>query len=128
MVRQPMGASDFSSIGNYSYDDQPAGSTDPTLASFSIAHDLPAIVPLLQQARALNPGVTIDATPWSPPGWMKTSDSMVGGTLKPADLSVLAQYFAHFLAAYEAQGVHVNYVTPQNEPLYIPGGYPGMGM
>jgi O-glycosyl hydrolase len=128
MVRQPMGASDFSSTGNYSYDDQPAGGSDATLAQFSIAHDLGYIVPLLQQARALNPKLAIVATPWSPPGWMKTSDSMVGGTLKPADLSVLAQYFARFLTAYNAAGVPVNYVTPQNEPLYIPGGYPGMGM
>ena len=128
MLRQPMGASDFSSIGNYSYDDQPAGGSDPTLASFSIAHDLVAIVPLLQQARALNPQLTLVASPWSPPGWMKTSDSMIGGTLKPEDFSVLAQYFARFLQAYDAAGVPVNYVTPQNEPLYIPGTYPGMGM
>jgi O-glycosyl hydrolase len=128
MLRQPMGASDFSSIGNYSYDDQPAGGSDPTLASFSIAHDLTAIVPLLQQARALNPQLTIVANPWSPPGWMKTSDSMIGGTLKPEDYSVLAQYFARFLQAYNAAGVPVNYITPQNEPLYIPGTYPGMGM
>jgi O-glycosyl hydrolase len=128
VLRQPMGASDFSSIGNYSYDDQPAGQTDPTLASFSISHDLGYIVPLLQQARAINPKITIVANPWSPPGWMKTSDSMIGGTLKPADFSVLAQYFARFLQAYNAAGVYVNYVTPQNEPLYIPGSYPGMGM
>jgi O-glycosyl hydrolase len=128
MVRQPMGASDFSSVGNYSYDDQPAGGSDPTLASFSIAHDLPAIVPLLQQARALNPKVSIVANPWSPPGWMKTSDSMVGGNLKTQYLGALAQYFAKFLQAYKDAGVPVNYVTPQNEPLYIPGTYPGMGM
>ena len=128
MLRQPMGASDFSSIGNYSYDDMPAGQTDPTLAHFSIAHDLAYIVPLLQQARALNPKLTIVATPWSPPGWMKTSDSMIGGTLKPENFPVLADYFARFLKAYEAEGVHVNYITPQNEPLYIPGTYPGMGM
>src|SRR5450830_134417 len=127
-LRQPMGASDFSSIGNYSYDDMPAGQTDPTLAHFSIAHDLAYIVPLLQQARAINPKLTIVANPWSPPGWMKTSDSMIGGTLKPENFPVLADYFARFLKAYEAEGVHVNYITPQNEPLYIPGTYPGMGM
>jgi O-glycosyl hydrolase len=127
-LRQPMGASDLSASGNYSYDDQPPGGSDPTLADFSIAHDQTAIIPLLQQARALNPNVTIDGTPWSPPGWMKTSDSMIGGTLKTEDFSALAGYFVKFLQAYEAAGVHVNYVTPQNEPLYIPGGYPGMGL
>src|SRR5277367_6703566 len=49
-LRQPMGASDFSSIGNYSYDDMPAGQTDPNLTSFSIAHDTSYIIPLLQSA------------------------------------------------------------------------------
>jgi O-glycosyl hydrolase len=128
MIRVPMGASDFSVTGNYSYDDMPAGQTDPTLANFSIGHDLAYIVPVLKQLRAINPKVTLMANPWSPPGWMKTSDSMVGGTLKPEDFGALAQYFVKFLQGYEAQGVHINYITPQNEPLYIPGTYPGMGM
>lgn len=128
MLRQPMGASDFSATGNYSYDDMPAGQTDPPLSHFSVAHDLAYIVPLLKQAREINPSVKIVATPWSPPGWMKTSDSMVGGSLKPDAFGPLAQYFARFVQAYEAQGVHVDYVTPQNEPLYEPGGYPGMLM
>jgi O-glycosyl hydrolase len=128
MIRDPMGASDFSATGNYSYDDMPPGQTDPTLANFSIAHDLAYIVPVLKQARSINPKLTLMANPWSPPGWMKTSDSMVGGTLKPESYGPLAQYFAKFLAAMDAQGVHVNYITPQNEPLYIPGSYPGMGM
>src|SRR5215471_3654552 len=35
-VRIPMGASDFSVHGPYSYDDLPPGQTDPTLAKFSI--------------------------------------------------------------------------------------------
>jgi O-glycosyl hydrolase len=128
MVRVPMGASDFSVTGNYSYDDMPAGQTDPTLANFSIAHDLAYIVPVLKQARAINSKLTLMANPWSPPGWMKTSDSMVGGTLKAEDFGALAQYFVKFLQGYDAQGVHINYITPQNEPLYIPGSYPGMGM
>jgi O-glycosyl hydrolase len=128
MVRVPMGASDFSTTGNYSYDDMPAGQTDPTLANFSIGHDLAYIVPVLKQSRTINPKLTLMANPWSPPGWMKTSDSMVGGTLLPADFGPLAQYFVKFLQGYDAQGVRINYITPQNEPLYIPGTYPGMGM
>jgi glucosylceramidase len=71
-IRNPMGASDLARF-HYSYDDLPAGQTDPTLANFSIAHDLADIVPLVQQARALNPQLTIMASPWSPPGWMKSS-------------------------------------------------------
>src|SRR6266550_7954200 len=81
-LRQPMGASDFAVKGNYSYDDMPPGKTDPTLAHFSIDHDRAYIIPLLLQARRINPHLTVMATPWSPPGWMKTSDSMIGATLR----------------------------------------------
>jgi len=66
------------------------------------------------------------ATPWSPPGWMKTSDSMIGGTLRPEAYQPLADYFAKFIEDYAAAGVPIRYITPQNEPLFIPGGYPGM--
>ena len=125
-LRQPMGASDFAVKGNYSYDDMPPGKTDPTLAHFSIDHDRSYIIPLLRQARQLNPGLTVMASPWSPPGWMKTSGSMIGGTLRSDAYQPLADYFTRFLEAYTAAGVPIRYITPQNEPLFIPGGYPGM--
>ena len=70
MLRSPMGATDFNVGGNYSYDDMPAGQTDPTLEKFSIEHDVPYIIPQLKQALALNPDLKIASTPWSPPGWM----------------------------------------------------------
>jgi O-glycosyl hydrolase len=127
-LRQPMGSSDFAVNGNYSYDDMPAGQTDPTLAQFSIDHDRAYIIPVLKQARQLNPKLTVMASPWSPPGWMKTSDSMIGGTLKPDAYQPLADYFTKFLEAYAEAGVPVRYITPQNEPLYVPSGYPGMSL
>ncbi|MER5689542.1 discoidin domain-containing protein [Streptomyces sp. NPDC002205] len=127
-LRQPMGASDFAVNGNYSYDDMPAGQTDPTLTHFSIDHDRSYIIPVLKQARRLNPQLTVMASPWSPPGWMKTSDSMIGGTLKPDAYQPLADYFAKFIEAYAAEGVPIRYITPQNEPLYVPDGYPGMSL
>src|SRR6267378_898744 len=128
LLRQPLGASDFSTIGNYSYDDMPAGQTDPNLTNFSTSHDDAYIIPVLKQALQINPAVKIIGTPWSPPGWMKTTGSMIGGNLKPEAYSPLANYFVKFIQAYQAQGVTVNYLTVQNEPLYIPPGYPGMGM
>lgn len=128
MVRQPMGASDFSVTGNYSYDDMPPGQTDPNLAHFSVEHDVPYIVPVLKDARRINPSLKISATPWSPPGWMKTTDSMIGGSLTPQGYQSLADYFVRFLQAYRSLGVPIDYITPQNEPLYEPGGYPGMLM
>jgi O-glycosyl hydrolase len=127
MVRLPMGASDFTATGNYSYDDMPAGQTDPTLSNFSIQHDTSYIIPELQQALTLNPSIKITATPWSPPGWMKTSDNMIGGTLKDEYSPALANYFAKFIQAYGNAGVPIHYVTPQNEPLNAPT-WPGMSL
>jgi glucosylceramidase len=127
-LRQPMAATDFTASGNYSYDDMPAGQADPTLSNFSIDHDRAYTIPLLKQARQINPQLTLMATPWSPPGWMKTSDSMVKGQLKPDAYQPYADYFAKFLKAYAAAGAPVRYVTPQNEPLYEPSTYPGMSL
>ena len=127
MVRSPMGATDFTATGNYSYDDLPAGQTDPTLSKFSIQHDEAYIIPELKQALALNSNVKITSTPWSPPGWMKTSGSMIGGTLLDNDYSVLANYFVKYIQAYGKAGVPITYVTPQNEPLNAPS-WPGMSL
>ncbi|MDQ0688806.1 O-glycosyl hydrolase [Streptomyces achromogenes] len=127
-LRQPMGATDFTVKGNYSYDDMPAGESDPTLANFSIDHDRSYTIPLLKQARKLNPQLTLMATPWSPPGWMKTGDTMNGGQIKPAAYQHLADYFAKFLKAYQAAGVPVRYVTPQNEPLHDTSAYPSTSL
>ncbi|MGB7924354.1 MAG: glycoside hydrolase family 30 beta sandwich domain-containing protein [Pyrinomonadaceae bacterium] len=128
MLRQPMGASDFSASGNYSYDDMPAGQTDPNLLNFSIDHDKGYIIPVLRQALQLNPKLKIIGSPWSPPGWMKTSRSMLGGRLEADAYAPLANYFVKFIQAYQTQQVPINYVTVQNEPLYIPPDYPSMGM
>jgi glucosylceramidase len=123
-LRQPMGASDFSASGNYSYDDLPAGQTDTNLASFSIAHDTTYIIPLLQQALAVNPAINVIAVPWSPPAWMKTSGTMNGGNMNTAYFPSLAQYFVKFIQGYEQQGVPIYAVLPQNEPLNSNSGYP----
>lgn len=127
-LRQPMGASDFSASGNYTYDDMPAGQSDPTLANFSIAHDTISIVPLLKQALLLNPSLKLVAVPWSPPAWMKISGTMNGGNVDPAQFGPLAQYFVKFVQAYQAQGVLIYAIMPQNEPLYTTPSYPTAGM
>ncbi|MBO0824194.1 MAG: discoidin domain-containing protein [Actinobacteria bacterium] len=126
MLRNPMGASDFAVNGSYSYDDQPAGATDPTLADFSITHDNAYILPLLRQAQRLNPQLAMMGTPWSPPGWMKTSGSMVTGSFLPQYFAAYAKYFVKYLQGYAAAGVPVRFVSAQNEPLYEPATYPGM--
>ncbi|MBW4084272.1 glycoside hydrolase family 30 beta sandwich domain-containing protein [Paenibacillus sp. S150] len=127
VLRNPMGASDFART-IYSYNDLPAGETDMQLDRFSIAHDDEDIIPLLKQAVALNPEVRLVASPWSAPGWMKTSGSMVTGELKPECYGVYADYFVRYLQAYADHGLTMYAVTPQNEPLYEPHHYPGMLM
>jgi glucosylceramidase len=79
-------------------------------------------------AKGINPQIKIMATPWSPPGWMKTSGSMIGGSLSAASYSALAAYYVRYLQAYAAAGVPVDYLSLQNEPLYVPPDYPGMSM
>ena len=131
-LRIPIGASDYTVGGRpYSYDDLPAGKTDPTLARFSIAHDKAYILPALRQVLALDPKVDLLASPWSPPAWMKRNDSLgnVGdkGKLLAADYRVWAQYIVKFLEAYAAAGVPVQSITPQNEPGNETP-YPGLNM
>jgi glucosylceramidase len=132
-LRVAMGASGAMTVGApYSYDDMPAGQSDPSLAQFSIAHDLPYTIPTLQQALAINPGLQILASPWSPPGWMKSNGSLDNvngqGTLLPSAYGPLANYFVKFIQAYAAQGIPVDAVTPQNEPRSGGSGtaYPGL--
>jgi glucosylceramidase len=133
-MRIPMGASDIA-LSVYSFDDQPVGTTDLTLADFSIAHDQAYILPLIQQAKALNPAMKLMANPWSPPGWMKDPASMnpvsmLGGTLlmTAPNETAFANYFVKYIQAYEKAGVPIDYITLQNEPLNITTSYPSMGM
>ncbi len=129
MLRQPVGSSDFTAAAShYTYDDVPAGQSDFTLSRFSIDHDRAQVLPLLRRARQLNPRLSVVATPWSPPAWMKTSGSLVGGELidDPAITLAYARYLVKFVQAYAAAGVPIDYLTVQNEPQNrAPSGYPG---
>jgi glucosylceramidase len=119
-LRNPMGSSDLARF-NYSYDDVPAGQTDPSLSRFSIAHDLADVLPLTKQARQLNPSLKVMGTPWTAPPWMKDNGSYVGGWLQAQYYAAYAQYFVKYVQAYQAQGVPIDYVSPQNEPTCCAG-------
>ncbi len=120
MLRVCIGSSDFRSepVG-YTYDDMPAGQTDPALAHFSIARDQVYILPVIQEIVAINPGVKILACPWTPPAWMLASGAFETGGCAFADkwMPAYAQYFVKFLQAYEALGIPIWAVTCQNEPV-----------
>ena len=128
-LRNPMGASDLARTV-YSFDDNIAnnGAADPTLTNFSIAHDQADIIPFLLLAKQANPQIKIMANPWSPPGWMKTSNSMIGGSLLPTMYDPFANYFVKYIQAYESAGITIDYISLQNEPLFVPPSYPGMCM
>lgn len=125
LMRLTIGASDFSQ-SHYSYDDMPAGQTDPSLAHFSIASAKVDVIPTAKAALDLNPKLKIMASPWSAPGWMKTSDSLITGSLKPAAYPYFADYLVTYIQAMKAEGVPIFAITLQNEPGFEPSNYPGM--
>ena len=133
-MRIPMGASDIA-LSVYSFDDMLVGQTDMPLTNFSIAHDQAYILPLIQQARTLNPQMKLMANPWSPPGWMKdpasmSPVSMLGGSLlmTPANEAAFAGYLVKYIQAYQAAGVPIDYISLQNEPENVTASYPSMLM
>ena len=126
-LRQPISSSDFA-LSNYTYDDMPAGQTDTSLANFSIAHDTAYIIPVINQARSINPNLKVMITPWSAPAWMKSNQSLLnGGSLNTSAYAAYANYFVKVIQAYAAQGVPISALTIQNEPQFAPA-YPGMLM
>ena len=116
LMRVCIGTSDFTGDPWYSYDDLPAGETDAELKHFSIERDRVYVLPMLKLARQKNPDLLFFASPWSPPGWMKTTGTMIGGELRPQWYAAYAEYFVRFLQAYEAEGIPIYAVTVQNEP------------
>jgi glucosylceramidase len=111
VCRTCIGAAD-SATKIYSYDD---GEVDPDLDRFTIQHDREYILPILRQARTLNPELFLFASPWSPPGWMKSNGSMLGGCMRHTYMPSYANYFLKYLRAYAAEGVPIHAVTIQNE-------------
>lgn len=115
-LRVSIGASDLST-SVYSYDDMPAGGTDPDLQNFNLRKDQSNVVAVLKLILAINPNIKILASPWSPPAWMKTNTNSVGGSLLPQYYAAYANYFVKYVQAMKAEGITIDAVTPQNEPL-----------
>ncbi len=144
-LRQPIGSSDLA-VTFYSYDDlcqqtgkactTPHGMDDFGLDRYSIKHDEEYILPLLRKAMAVNPAIHVMLTPWSPPGWMKTSGSMLGlvpdskqpSTLRTEAYSAFALYLVKTVQGYQAAGVPVYALSVVNEPLWPAPDYSGILM
>lgn len=120
-TRVTIGASDFSRT-HYSLADEP----DPTLANFSVAPMAEHVFPTVRQALAINPELKVMASPWSAPGWMKTTGSLIQGQLKPELYGVYADYLTRYIRGAAEHGVPTDYLSIQNEPDFEPDSYPGM--
>ena len=134
--RMPIGASDFA-LNFYSLNDVP---DDFEMVNFSIARDRHILLRYIKAAQQLHPGLKIWASPWSPPGWMKTNEHYAscydndvpnhnglprekelelpttGFKMQQGYLKAYALYFAKFVQAYAAEGVNIEAVCIQNEP------------
>lgn len=125
-LRLSMGASDLDAAV-FSYNDLPEGETDPNLDKFSFSKDKVDLIPLLKQILAINPDIKILATPWSPPVWMKDNQKTIGGNLLPEYYETYAKYFVKYVQHMKIEGIAIDAITPQNEPLH-PGNNPSMYM
>ncbi|MCR5432978.1 MAG: DUF5121 domain-containing protein [Bacteroidaceae bacterium] len=118
-VRISIGCSDFSST-EYTLCDKQG------LSNFALQKDeTDFVIPILKEILQINPQLKIIAAPWTCPRWMKVRslsdqsayNSWTGGHLNPRYYADYAQYFVRFVQAFQAQGIPIYAVTPQNEPL-----------
>lgn len=125
-LRISIGSSDLDA-STFSYNDLPEGQTDVNLSQFSLASDKVDLIPLLKEILSINPNLKIMGSPWSPPVWMKDNNSTIGGSLQPEYYRVYAQYFVKYIHKMKEEGIEIDAITPQNEPLH-PGNNPSMYM
>jgi glucosylceramidase len=115
-LRLTVGASDMNDHV-FSYDDLPEGQTDTGMTKFSLNPDKADVIPVMKQILAINPQIKILASPWSAPLWMKTSGVARGGVLKPEYFGAYADYFVRYIQGMKAEGIPIDTLTVQNEPL-----------
>lgn len=116
-LRISIGASDLNATP-FTYDDMPTGQTDASLTNFSLTPDMTGVIPLLKEILAINPNLKIMGSPWSAPVWMKDNNNFMGGSLQPQYYEVYAQYFVKYIQKMKAEGIVIDAITPQNEPLH----------
>ncbi|KAK2465514.1 hypothetical protein APHAL10511_002406 [Amanita phalloides] len=119
-VRVPLGASDFSPK-EYSFDDTDG---DKEMISFEMYNPPHCLFSVLQDMLSVNNALHIHVLPWSPPGWMKDSGSMKGGSLNADLVNEYARYLFKCLQVFISLGVRPYAISVQNEPQYSNPTYP----
>jgi glucuronoarabinoxylan endo-1,4-beta-xylanase len=57
------------------------------------------------------------STVWSPPAWMKTNNSVIGGHLRPDKYQAFAEYLSMYVRGYkEHHGIDIYAISLANEP------------
>ena len=125
-LRLSIGASDLNERV-FSYNDLPAGQTDPEMKKFDLGPDRADVIPVLKEILAIIPAIGLLGSPWSAPTWMKTTNDTRGASLKPEFHDAYAKYFVKYIQAMKAEGIRIDAITIQNEPLH-PGNNPSMFM
>ena len=125
-IRLSIGASDLNEKV-FSYNDLATGETDTALLKFDLGPDKLDVIPVMKEILAINPRIKIMGSPWSPPVWMKDNNDTRGGSLKPEYYRVYAKYFVKYIREMKKQGIIIDAVTVQNEPLH-PGNNPSLLM
>ncbi|MGJ5815277.1 glycoside hydrolase family 30 protein [Paludibaculum fermentans] len=115
-LRLTIGASDLNSFV-FSYDDLAAGETDFELKKFDLGQDRKDVIPVLKEILAIAPGIKILGSPWSAPVWMKTNGDVRGGALAERCYAVYAQYLVRYVEEMKKEGIAIDAITIQNEPL-----------
>lgn len=115
MCRLPIGANDYS-YGWYSLDEKPG---DYELRAFSVERDKRSLIPYIKMAKKYADDLQLFASPWSPPTWMKEPPVYNSGKLiwTKENLTAYANYFVRFIKAYQSEGINIDQVHVQNEPV-----------
>ncbi|KAF9460162.1 glycoside hydrolase family 30 protein [Collybia nuda] len=119
-IRVGIGASDFSA-NVYSFADT---SGDTSFNSFNINRAPAYLFSVLKDIRAINNRVKVHLVPWSPPGWMKDSGSMNGGSLRSQYVSAYPTYLLKAVQGFQNQGIPIHAISIQNEPQHSNPTYP----
>ena len=125
-LRVSIGSSDLDEYP-FSYNDLPDGQTDIEMNNFDLGYDKLYLIPVLKEIIEISPDIKIMASPWSPPVWMKTNKSTVGGSLLTEYYDAYALYFVKYIQSMHDEGIEIDAITIQNEPLHD-GNNPSMHM
>jgi glucosylceramidase len=126
-LRLAVAASDLNEFP-FSYNDlEDSLATDLALENFSLSYDTLDVIPVLKEIMKVNPNIKLMASPWSPPTWMKDNKDTRGGSLLEEFEGIYACYLVNYIKAMKEQGVEIDALTIQNEPLH-PGNNPSLLM